>query len=68
MSEERLIFIYKEGEIPTLEHPLGTVYYISDKNLAKIFGNIGANQRPLLLRLNEKGEVTQIVSSWLELL
>ncbi|MDY0102528.1 MAG: DUF4369 domain-containing protein [Lentimicrobium sp.] len=68
LSEERLIFIYKEGEIPTLEHPLGTVYYISDKNLAKIFGNIGANQRPLLLRLNEKGEVTQIVSSWLELL
>lgn len=67
-SEESLIVIYKEGETPTFEHNGSPVYFISDKNLSKMFKSVGLNQRPLLIKIDEERKVTKTVTSWLELL
>ncbi len=63
-----LRIIYKEGEIPTFENPRGPVYFISDKNLSNMLKSVGINQRPLLITIDEEGNVTKTVTSWLELM
>ena len=67
-SGENLIVIYKEGETPTFRHSSSNVFYISDKNLSKIFETVGLNQRPILITVDEVGKVTEKITSWLELM
>ena len=67
-SGENLIIMYKEGETFTYNHSTYNVYYISDKNLGRIIESAGINQRPILISVNEEGEITETVTSWLELM
>jgi hypothetical protein len=66
--EESFKVIYKEGEKPTFHHSSGFVYFISDKNLDKMLKIVGLNQRPLLITIDEEGNVAKTITSWLELM
>ena len=67
-SVKNPIIIYKEGETPTFGHSTSNIYFISEKDLGKILKTAGINQRPLLITVNEEGEITETVTSWLELM
>ena len=64
----------KAEDICRLNFVIGNLFaesvnkFISDKNLSNMLKSVGINQRPLLITIDEEGNVTKTVTSWLELM
>ncbi|MBW6490557.1 MAG: DUF4369 domain-containing protein [Lentimicrobium sp.] len=62
------IYILKKSEKIPVQLSHFTFYFISEKEISKIYKITGRNQRPQLIITDAEGEVTGTFNSWLEMI
>lgn len=65
---KQIVIIYSEKETAAIESENPFIYFISDKEMRNIYSISGVQTIPMLITINEKGEVLQTSTSWLELM
>jgi hypothetical protein len=65
---KQILIIFKETETAAVESENPYIYFISDKELKKVSGITEIQTTPLLISINEKGEVLDTSTSWLDLM
>ncbi|PKP47220.1 MAG: hypothetical protein CVT94_12035 [Bacteroidetes bacterium HGW-Bacteroidetes-11] len=65
---KRILIIYRETETAAVESENPYIYFISDKEMKRISGITEIQTIPMLITINEKGEVLHTSTSWLELI
>ena len=65
---KQILIIFKETETAAVESDNPYIYFISGKEMRKISGITEIRTTPMLITINEKGEVLHTSTSWLDLM